>query len=112
MRARALAASSVAAIPERPSVAPSVHEWTPARSTQRERGTATGSSHVARREIPVSTELDVRLPTTLNSGTAQVEDRFEATTLADLVDRRAARSCRPARSMRGVGQFGRRRRAV
>ena len=35
-------------------------------------------------EIPVGTELDVRLQNTLNSGTAQVEDRFEATTLVDL----------------------------
>jgi hypothetical protein len=37
------------------------------------------------REIPVGTELDVRLSNTLNSGTAKVEDRFEATTLVDLV---------------------------
>lgn len=35
-------------------------------------------------EIPSGTELDVRLQTALNSGTAQVEDRFEATTMADL----------------------------
>jgi TolA-binding protein len=35
-------------------------------------------------EIPAGTELDVRLQTALNSGTAQVEDRFEATTMADL----------------------------
>jgi TolA-binding protein len=35
-------------------------------------------------EIPSGTELDVRLQTALNSGTAQVEDRFEATTLADV----------------------------
>jgi len=35
-------------------------------------------------EIPAGTELDTRLQTALNSGTAQVEDRFEATTLADL----------------------------
>ncbi|MGH9349070.1 MAG: hypothetical protein ACRD26_17575 [Vicinamibacterales bacterium] len=35
-------------------------------------------------EIPAGTELDVRLQQTLNSGTAQVEDRFEATTLVDL----------------------------
>jgi hypothetical protein len=37
------------------------------------------------REIPAGTELDVRLSNTLNSGTAKVEDRFEATTLVDLV---------------------------
>ena len=35
-------------------------------------------------EIPAGTELDVRLQNSLNSGTAQVEDRFEATTLVDL----------------------------
>ena len=34
--------------------------------------------------VPVGTELDVRLQTALNSGTAQIEDRFEATTLVDL----------------------------
>jgi hypothetical protein len=35
-------------------------------------------------EIPSGTELDARLQTHLNSGTAQVEDRFEATTLVDV----------------------------
>ena len=39
----------------------------------------------ANREIPTGTELDVRLSNVLNSGTAKVEDRFEATTLVDLV---------------------------
>jgi hypothetical protein len=34
--------------------------------------------------IPAGQELDVRLGTTLNSGTAKVEQRFEATTVADL----------------------------
>ena len=41
----------------------------------------TGASN----EVPAGTELDVRLQNTLNSGTAQVEDRFEATTLVDLI---------------------------
>jgi hypothetical protein len=42
-------------------------------------------------EIPAGTEMDVRLSNTLNSGTAQVEDRFEGTTLVDLgVDGRTA----------------------
>jgi hypothetical protein len=52
-------------------------------------------------EIPAGTELDVRLQNTLNSGTAQVEDRFEATTLVDLnID---GRTVIPAGSvMRGV----------
>lgn len=35
-------------------------------------------------EIPAGTEIDVRLSNSLNSGTAQVEDRFEGTTLVDL----------------------------
>ena len=35
-------------------------------------------------EIPVGTEIDVRLQNVLNSGTNQVEDRFEATTLVDV----------------------------
>ena len=35
-------------------------------------------------EIPSGTELDARLQSPLNSGTAQVEDRFEATTLVDV----------------------------
>jgi hypothetical protein len=35
-------------------------------------------------EIPSGTEMDVRLQTHLNSGSAQVEDRFEATTLVDI----------------------------
>ena len=45
------------------------------------RGGALGRGVV---EIPSGTELDVRLQTALNSGTAQVEDRFEATTMVDL----------------------------
>jgi hypothetical protein len=39
-----------------------------------------------RNEIPVGTELDVRLQASLTSRTAQVEDRFEATTMVDLLD--------------------------
>jgi hypothetical protein len=35
-------------------------------------------------EVPSGTEMDVRLTNNLNSGTAQVEDRFEGTTLVDL----------------------------
>jgi hypothetical protein len=36
------------------------------------------------RVIPINTELDVRLQTPLNSGTAQVEQRVEATTVVNL----------------------------
>jgi TolA-binding protein len=51
-------------------------------------GTASSGSNPARQprrnEVPAGTELDVRLERALNSGAAQVEDRFTATTLADL----------------------------
>jgi TolA-binding protein len=36
-------------------------------------------------ELPAGTEFDVRLQSVLDSGTAQVEDRFEATTLVDVI---------------------------
>jgi hypothetical protein len=52
-------------------------------------------------EVPAGTELEVRLQNSLNSGTVLVEDRFEATTLADLV--LDGRNVIPAGSpMRGV----------
>ena len=61
------------------------------------RGTAGASVN----EVPTGTEIDVRLQNTLNSGTAVVEDRFEATTLVDLVMN--GRTVIPAGSlMRGV----------
>jgi hypothetical protein len=53
-------------------------------------------------EIPVSTEFDVRLQNSLSSKTANVEDRFEATTMVDLRDERG-RVLIPAGSlMRGI----------
>jgi TolA-binding protein len=65
------------------------------RAPERPRATA------SRTEIPANTELDVRLSNILNSGTAQVEDRFEATTAADLII--DGRTIVPAGSiMRGV----------
>lgn len=36
--------------------------------------------------LPVGTEIDVRLQTHLNSGTAKPEDRFEATTVVDVME--------------------------
>jgi len=54
-----------------------------------------------RMDIPVGTELDVRLQQSLSSATAAVEDRFEATTLVDLKD--GDRTMIPAGSvLRGV----------
>lgn len=47
---------------------------------------STRSTAGTRGRVPVGTELDVRLQTALNSGIAKVEDRFEATTLVDLVE--------------------------
>jgi hypothetical protein len=44
----------------------------------------TPSSTTAAGVVPMGTELDVRLEQALNSDTAQVEDRFEATTVVDL----------------------------
>lgn len=59
------------------------------------------SSSGTRMDVPVGTELDVRLQQSLSSATAQVEDRFEATTLVDLKD--GDRVIIPAGSvMRGV----------
>src|SRR5262245_516444 len=53
-------------------------------------------------DVPVGTEFDVRLQNPLSSGTSQVEDRFEATTLVDLRDANG-RVIVPAGSvMRGV----------
>jgi len=46
-------------------------------------GTA-GQATSRRNEVPSGTELDVRLDKELSSETAQVEDRFTATTVADL----------------------------
>jgi hypothetical protein len=37
-------------------------------------------------EVPVGTKFDVRLQNPLSSATSQVEDRFEATTLVDVLD--------------------------
>jgi len=58
-------------------------DYGPGRTTQS--GTATRSASTTNnREIPVGTELDVKLQATLNSGTAEPEQRFEATTAVDL----------------------------
>jgi hypothetical protein len=67
------------------------------------RGTGATGTTTARGalEIPAGTELDVRLGQNLNSGIAQVEDRFEATTLVDVNVN--GRTAIPAGSvMRGV----------
>ena len=70
--------------PSRPTtVAPgSLPSPPPAASSTRSSTTGAPAGTV---EIPVGTEIDVRLQNTLNSGTNQVEDRFEATTIVDVV---------------------------
>jgi hypothetical protein len=58
-------------------------------------------TRISMTEIPVGTEFDVRLQSRLNSGTARVEDRFDATTLVPF--ERNGRVLVPAGSvMRGV----------
>jgi len=73
LRSRARGDANTAAAPP-PAPAPAAPRPAPRASTS-----SSGAT-----EIPVGTELDVRLQNTLNSGTAKVEDRFEGTTLADL----------------------------
>jgi len=75
------------------------------RDTSREPGISDSPSPVSRSaapgEVPAGTELDVRLLRALNSGTAQVEDRFEAATVVDLMQ--GERVLVPAGSiMRGI----------
>jgi hypothetical protein len=53
--------------------------------TDQNRPPRSTNSRQVSHEVPVGTELDVRLQTPLSSETAQVEDRFEATTLVDLI---------------------------
>jgi hypothetical protein len=67
-----------AAQPSAPAAAPVP---APASAPSPNRTQTTASTN----EVPAGTELDVRLQSALNSGTAQVEDRFEATTLVDLI---------------------------
>ena len=63
--------------------------------------TTTGRTQQSNSDVPVGTEFDVRLSNALSSATAQVEDRFEATTMVDL--RQGNRVVVPAGSvMRGV----------
>ena len=52
-------------------------------TTSDDRGTRSQTSTTSG-AIPVGQEIDARLQTQLSSSTAQVEDRFEATTVADL----------------------------
>jgi hypothetical protein len=66
---------------ERSTPAPTASGSAPASGGSTRASTSNTSGSMV---VPVGTEIDVRLQTPLNSGTAQVEDRFEATTLVDL----------------------------
>jgi TolA-binding protein len=73
-------ASSAAAPTSRPASPPPASSSSSASSTSSRPATAPAGTV----EIPVGTEIDVRLQTALHSGQNQVEDRFEATTLVDV----------------------------
>jgi hypothetical protein len=63
--------------------------------------TAKPSAPASTDDVPVGTEFDVRLQTAIGSKTSKVEDRFDATTLVDLLQ--GTRVIVPAGSvMRGV----------
>ena len=87
LRSRARGDGAAAAHTPAPSSSTASSATTTSRSTSAPvattstRSTTTTASSV---EVPVGTEIDVRLQNTLNSGTAQVEDRFEGTTLTDV----------------------------
>lgn len=59
---------------------------TPDQNRSPERTSRDTYSRRGGREIPVGQELDIRLQTPLSSDTAQVEDRFEATTIVDMYE--------------------------
>ncbi len=64
---------------------------TPTRSTASRSMPNTAAPAQTFLEVPVGTQMDVRLTNSLDSGTAMVEDRFEGTTIEDLrVDGRVA----------------------
>jgi hypothetical protein len=59
---------------------------TPDQNRSPETTSRASSGRRGSREIPVGQELDVRLQTPLSSDTAQVEDRFEGTTIVDMYE--------------------------
>jgi hypothetical protein len=99
LRSRARSEARVSSAP--PPAAPILRNPDPPAAPAAPRAPERPRATASRGEIPANTELDVRLSNILNSGTAQVEDRFEATTAADLVI--DGRTIVPAGSvMRGV----------
>jgi TolA-binding protein len=77
--------SSAAAAPApRPASPAPVSPAPSSSSTSTSTATVRTTAPAGTVEIPVGTEIDARLQNALNSGTNQVEDRFEATTLVDV----------------------------
>jgi hypothetical protein len=74
----------------------------PRRTTPNGTGTSGRTASQNPNEIPVGTEFDVRLQNSLSSKTAQVEDRFEATTVVDLRDERGRVLVPAGSAMRGI----------
>ena len=100
-RGDARVSSAPAPAPVPAPAAPAVRTPDPAPAPTAPRAPAAPRATASRTEIPANTELDARLSNILDSGTAMVEDRFEATTAADLVI--DGRTIVPAGSiMRGV----------
>jgi len=60
------------------------------------------AARITANEVPVGTEFDVRLQSSLSSKTAQVEDRIEATTMVDLSDDRGHVVVPAGSVMRGI----------
>jgi hypothetical protein len=85
LRSRARGDGQVAAAPASPAPTPVPSSSSSASTSTSSATTPRSTSSVSAVEIPVGTEVDVRLQNSLNSGTAQVEDRFEATSVADVV---------------------------
>jgi len=78
------ASTSTGTAPGRSSVTGSTTSTQSSSTARSATSTNTTAARAGEVEIPVGTEIDVRLTNVLNSGTAQVEDRFEGTTLVDL----------------------------
>jgi hypothetical protein len=91
LRSRARGDNNASAAPVSPSRVEPASSPRIATASPSASATTPSASTVGSVEIPVGTEVDVRLQNSLNSGTAQVEDRFEGTTVADLnIDGRLA----------------------
>ena len=116
LRSRARGDGQVAAAPVSPAPTPAPRSATPSSSASTSTSSAStatttaprSTSSVSALEIPVGTEVDVRLQNSLNSGTAQVEDRFEATSVADVARHQVAAGQTPHDDLFDQGKVARR----